>query len=56
MAGPIEGNPPYTSQETITYTCAQGYVLLGTARNTCLGPPSFAWETTGDDLPQCLQG
>ena len=54
--GCIESNPPYESNEAITYTCPANYTLNGTDENVCTGPPDYTWVLSGPNLPSCLRG
>ena len=53
--GNVQGNPPYVSGESVTYTCLVNYVLQGSATNTCNGPPNYDWSLTNSNLPTCVR-
>ena len=57
MAGPIIGaTAPYQPGDIITYSCAQGYILIGMTESMCGEAPNFEWSLMGNDLPRCIRG
>ena len=57
MAGPIMGaTAPYQPGDTITYSCARGYFLIGMRESTCGGAPSFEWSLSENNVPRCMRG
>ena len=55
MIGDIVGESPFKANETITYSCAENYILRGEDENVCSGLPDHDWSLAESDLPSCLR-